>query len=562
MVDSGEAAGGACAPAGATPRGCRSPTARSTGSSPPRSSSTSSDDGAAIGELARVLRPGGTLAVTVPACLAERICWALSDEYHAPFVEGGHVRIYRESGCGRSCAAPGWPPGRPPRPRHPRPLLVAALRRRADRRRPPPGPGLPPGPGVGHRRHAALAPPHPAGRPPAVTGDGQEHRRLRPQARATPPREPGRRPRHRHRRDLQQTVDAIAEWQLPSGMIPWFPGGHADPWNHVEAAMALTLGGRHAEAEAAFTWLAAMQRPDGSWHQYYLADRVEQDKLDANVCAYVAAGVWHRWLCTEDRGVRRGPVAGRRGPSTSSSTCRRRGARSSGRATPTARRGRSPCSPARRRSATACAAPSPWPSCWATSGPTGSCPPPASPTSIRHVPEAFAPKHRWAMDWYYPVLAGVMAGDDGRARLASRYKGVRDRRAGRALRVRPALGHRRRDVRVRPRPAGRGQPEPWPRTCSAGRSSTAPTTGATGPARCSPTRARFPAGERSTYTASAVVLAADGLSGGSPASGLFTRHDEVLPVGFDAEEHPGGRPARATDPAPAPAPAQTRAAPP
>ena len=48
--------------------------------------------------------------------------------------------------------------------------------------------------------------------------------------------------------DLHETVDGIAEWQLPSGMIPWTPGGHADPWNHVEAAMALTLGGRHAEA--------------------------------------------------------------------------------------------------------------------------------------------------------------------------------------------------------------------------------------------------------------------------------------------------------------------------
>jgi SAM-dependent methyltransferase len=55
------------------------------------------DDEAAICELARVLRPGGTMAVTVPAWLAERICWALSDEYHAPFVEGGHVRIYRAS---------------------------------------------------------------------------------------------------------------------------------------------------------------------------------------------------------------------------------------------------------------------------------------------------------------------------------------------------------------------------------------------------------------------------------------------------------------------------------
>lgn len=52
------------------------------------------NDVGAIAELARVLKPGGTLAVTVPAWLAEKICWALSDEYHAPFVEGGHVRIY------------------------------------------------------------------------------------------------------------------------------------------------------------------------------------------------------------------------------------------------------------------------------------------------------------------------------------------------------------------------------------------------------------------------------------------------------------------------------------
>ena len=56
------------------------------------------DDGAAFAELARVLKPGGTIAVTVPAWLAERVCWALTEEYHAPFVEGGHVRIYTESG--------------------------------------------------------------------------------------------------------------------------------------------------------------------------------------------------------------------------------------------------------------------------------------------------------------------------------------------------------------------------------------------------------------------------------------------------------------------------------
>jgi len=51
------------------------------------------DDEAALDELVRVLRPGGIIAVTVPRWLPERVCWALSREYHE--VPGGHVRIYR-----------------------------------------------------------------------------------------------------------------------------------------------------------------------------------------------------------------------------------------------------------------------------------------------------------------------------------------------------------------------------------------------------------------------------------------------------------------------------------
>jgi SAM-dependent methyltransferase len=49
-------------------------------------------DQAAMREVARVLRPGGMAAVTVPAWLPERICWLLSDDYHN--VPGGHVRIF------------------------------------------------------------------------------------------------------------------------------------------------------------------------------------------------------------------------------------------------------------------------------------------------------------------------------------------------------------------------------------------------------------------------------------------------------------------------------------
>jgi SAM-dependent methyltransferase len=53
------------------------------------------DDRAALTELARVLAPGGTIAVTVPRWFPELACWTLSQDYYdAP---GGHIRIYRRA---------------------------------------------------------------------------------------------------------------------------------------------------------------------------------------------------------------------------------------------------------------------------------------------------------------------------------------------------------------------------------------------------------------------------------------------------------------------------------
>lgn len=70
------------------------------------------NDAGAIAELTRVLKPGGILAVTVPAWLAEKVCWWLSAEYHAPLAEGGHVRVYTEEHLRRKLDAAGLEPGR------------------------------------------------------------------------------------------------------------------------------------------------------------------------------------------------------------------------------------------------------------------------------------------------------------------------------------------------------------------------------------------------------------------------------------------------------------------
>ena len=96
--------------------------------------------------------------------------------------------------------------------------------------------------------------------------------------------------------EVVATAGAIAALQLPNGMIPWNDGGHCDPWNHVETAIALDIAGLHDEAAHAYHWLVHTQRPDGSWFNYYRSDgSIEDAKLDTNVCAYIASGVWHHW---------------------------------------------------------------------------------------------------------------------------------------------------------------------------------------------------------------------------------------------------------------------------
>ena len=68
------------------------------------------DDVTAMAEIFRVLKPGGRMVITVPRYGPERICWALSDEYHAN--EGGHIRIYKGGVLRDRLASVGLVPGR------------------------------------------------------------------------------------------------------------------------------------------------------------------------------------------------------------------------------------------------------------------------------------------------------------------------------------------------------------------------------------------------------------------------------------------------------------------
>jgi hypothetical protein len=217
-------------------------------------------------------------------------------------------------------------------------------------------------------------------------------------------------------------ADWIAEVQQADGMIPWFPGGHGDPWNHVEAAMALDTAGRRAAAEAAYEWLVATQRPDGAWHQYYRDGQVEEATLDANVTAYVATGVWHHFVVTGDAGFLEtmlpvvekavGFVLGVQTPRGEVIWARHADGTPWSFALLTASSSTYASLRAAVRVATALGRERPH---WDDAGHR------LQRVIVDQPAGAFLPKDRWSMDWYYPVLAGAVTGGAARARLAAGY---------------------------------------------------------------------------------------------------------------------------------------------
>jgi hypothetical protein len=98
---------------------------------------------------------------------------------------------------------------------------------------------------------------------------------------------------------LLATGHSIAAAQQRDGAIGW-PDGHVDAWNHVECAMALSACGLRGPARRAYAWLAATQRRDGSWPVQTADGGAPDLAAESNHAVYPAVGVWHEFLVTGD----------------------------------------------------------------------------------------------------------------------------------------------------------------------------------------------------------------------------------------------------------------------
>lgn len=334
--------------------------------------------------------------------------------------------------------------------------------------------------------------------------------------------------------EIDATAGTIEAAQSECGMIPWFPGGHCDPWNHVEAAMALAAAGRVRAAERAYRWLAGTQLGNGAFYNYFHSDgSVKDRRLDTNVTAYLATGLWHHYLATADESflselwpaLERAVefVLGLQRPggeliwSLSPSGERERYALLTG----------SSSAYLSLRCALACA------DVVGREKPEWELAAGRLRHAVARREENFAPKKRYAMDWYYPVLSGALPDVSGRERLAESWdrfviegRGVRcvaDKdwvtTAETAECAIACLVVGWREEAAALLSFLRDQRDP----------SGSYTTG-----RVYPARSSFPRSERTTYSAAAAVLALDACYEVSPAARLFLGGG--LPLGLDLEE--------------------------
>ncbi|MGH3456794.1 prenyltransferase [Aeromicrobium sp.] len=224
---------------------------------------------------------------------------------------------------------------------------------------------------------------------------------------------------------IAETAASIAAMQESDGAIPWTTGEHTDVWNHVEGAMALVVGGQLDAAAAAYEWCARTQRPDGSWPMKTVNGAVDDHSTESNMVAYLAVGVLHHWAIRHDRAflermwpvVRRaldlvvdlqlqfGGIAWARewdanGPAKVNREALLAGSSSIYQAL-------------RAGVALADVMDEPQPEWELAGGRLGH--------ALREHRDQFLDKSVFSMDWYYPVLGGAVRGPAAEARIASQW---------------------------------------------------------------------------------------------------------------------------------------------
>lgn len=226
---------------------------------------------------------------------------------------------------------------------------------------------------------------------------------------------------------LRPTINYILQTQLANGCIPWFANGKADPWDHIEAAMGLTIGGELTAARRAYQWLAQEQLEDGSWWANYLADEaVDKNHRETNFIAYIATGIWHYFLITRDQGflqqffpaVKKAIDFVLRYQSPTGeiywAVAQDGSAKKDALVTASSSIYKSlECAILCAEQLGECA--SQWRSAHHKLG-----------HSLRHHPEYFdrtwEPKTRFSMDWFYPILGGVISGKAAQQRIDDKWK--------------------------------------------------------------------------------------------------------------------------------------------
>jgi hypothetical protein len=230
----------------------------------------------------------------------------------------------------------------------------------------------------------------------------------------------------KQRQRLAVDVDAVCRLiiatQLPSGEIPWSAGEKTDPWDHVEAAMGLVVGGYLGQARRAFYWMQTMQLADGSWFSAYRKGIPEDRTRETNMSAYIAVGVFHYWLVTGDRSFLESmwDTVCRAIDFAVGTSEKQRRRNLLGHQPPGARWTPWPCSPAPVPSIEPELCAMAIASSWACHlGWTGI----RLGDAIRNRPYLFnMTKSRFSMDWFYPVLCGAVTGEPAGRRIERQWK--------------------------------------------------------------------------------------------------------------------------------------------